>query len=252
MAIDAYIKFGEGTDLGPDNKPLPKIEGDSDDEAHYWWCELRGCDFEMEASERSEEEADTKEEKKSKAELKPITIKKRVDWASCELFTKCCEAAEATTKKADDDDQEKGRIKQVTVEVCRQSGEKFPFLTIKYTGVTVVKYGIDMSGPEPTETITFKAEMTQFEYQRTDADTGEKKGGPVRTGELASYTPQAQGAGGATGAAAAAAAAAEAADAAPGGPDGNGALDGMTATEAGVNANFPGLANPTGFGLLPD
>jgi len=230
---------------------LAGIEGDSDDESHYWWCELRGCDFEMEASERSEDEADTKEEKKSKAELKPITIKKRVDWASTELFTKCCEAAEATTKKADDDDQEKGRIKQVTVEVCRQSGEKFPFLIIKYSGVTVVKYGIDMSGPEPTETITFKAEMTQFEYQRTDADTGEKKGGPVRTGELASFTPAAQGQGGAAGAAATAADAAAAADAA-GGPDGNGSLGGLTATEAGVNANFPGLGSPTGFGLLPD
>ena len=37
-----------------------------------------------------------------------------------------------------------------------------------------------------------------------------------------------------------------------GGPESNGSLDGMTATEAGVNANFPGLASPTGFGLLPD
>ncbi len=250
MASDAYIKFGEGTERGPDNKLLPKIEGDSDDESHYWWCELRGCDFEMEASERSEEDADTKEEKKAKAELKPITIKKRVDWASTELFTKCCEAAEAATKRADDDDQEKGRIKDVTVEVCRQSGDKFPFLIIKYTGVTVVKYGIDMSGPEPTETITFKAEMTQFEYQRTDPDTGAKKGGPVRTGELPSYVPTQQGNG--QGGEAGSDADAAVAVALAGGPDGGGSLNGLTPTEAALNANFPGLGSPTGFGLLPD
>jgi type VI protein secretion system component Hcp len=252
MAVDAYIKFGEGTDRGPDNKLLPKIEGDSDDEQHYWWCELRSCDFDMETSEHAESDEDADEEKKSKAELKPITIKKRVDWASTQLFTLCCEAAESTTKMADAEDSEKGRLKEVFIEVCRQSDNKFPFLVVKYTGVTIVKYGIDMSGPEPSETITFKAEMAQFEYQRTDPETGAKKGGPARTGELPTYVPSAAAGGGGDAAAAAVSAAAIASEAdsvfGPGGMNPNGAGD----AEGALNSSFPGLLNSSSIGLLSD
>ena len=249
MAIDAYIKFGEGTDRGPDNQLLPKIEGDSDDEHHYWWCELRSCDFDLDAAEHSEEESGDDEAKKPKAELKPVTIKKRIDWASTQLFTKCCEAAEATTTRTDEEDSEKGRIQDVTIEVCRQSDAKFPFLKIKYTGVTIVKYGVDMSGPEPSESITFKAETMAFEYQRTHPETGAKQGGPVRTGELTSYVPsQGNGAGG-IGAAALAAAAAAGMDGEDGadGPGANG-LD----AEGALNSSFPGLVTSNDLGLLPD
>jgi len=49
MATDAYIKFGEGSGTSPYGTPLPDIEGDSTDEGHYWWCELRGYDFSLEA-----------------------------------------------------------------------------------------------------------------------------------------------------------------------------------------------------------
>ena len=189
--------------------------------------------------------------KKPKAELKPITIKKRLDWASTSLFTKCCEAAASTTKKTDGDDDEKGRIKDITIEVCRQSDTKFPFLKIKYTGVTIVKYGLDMSGPEPSESITFKAETMQFEYQRTHPETGAKQGGPVRTGKLESYTPGQDGGGAAGAAAAAAVAAAGMGDdddgGAGGGLDGNG-----TDGEGLVNSNFPGLLTTGSLGLLPD
>ena len=52
MATDAYIKFGEGSGTSPYNTPLPDIEGDSTDEKHYWWSELRGYDFALEAGER--------------------------------------------------------------------------------------------------------------------------------------------------------------------------------------------------------
>ena len=52
-SYDSYIKFGESTNLAPDGKSyLPQIEGDSSDETHYWWCELRGYDFSLEAGER--------------------------------------------------------------------------------------------------------------------------------------------------------------------------------------------------------
>src|SRR5436190_2724262 len=117
MASDTYIKFGTGTDKGPEGQELPLILGDSDDFQHFWWCELRGCEFELETGQSSEKDG---KKIKPKIELKPVSIKKRIDWASTGLFMKCIEAAEAATKKADDK-QQKGRLDEVTVHVCRQS-----------------------------------------------------------------------------------------------------------------------------------
>jgi type VI protein secretion system component Hcp len=270
MAFDAYIKFGEGTFVF-DGRPIPLFPGDSDDDAHFWWCELRGCDFQLEADEHSENETETTQDKKGekpRPELKAVTIKKRVDWASTSLFNKCCEAGEANNKKIDDQGEldPKGRIKKVTVEVCRQSGVKFPFLIIEYSGVTVTKYAIDMSGPEPSETITFEAEVLKYTYQRTDPETGAKKDGPVRSGALQNYTQQNQ-ASQAT-SVSASGTAASAASSSPGGSGsggGSGAAAATTATDgdgthvglvsamdAAVNSNYPGLQQGTGFGLLPD
>src|SRR4051812_33267160 len=120
MAFDAYIKFGDGTET-VNGHLVPLFPGDSDDDLHYWWCELRGCDFELDASEKSENEADSahdKKDQKPRPELKAVKIKKRIDWSSTTLFRKCCEAAEAQTKKIDESQQDPpGRIKKVTIEV---------------------------------------------------------------------------------------------------------------------------------------
>src|ERR1043165_4821049 len=113
MAIDAYVKFGEGTDTSPVyGTPLPEIEGDSDDTQHHWWCELRDCGFELENPEQ--DAAGEGADKDKKPFFKQVRLKKRVDWGSTQLFIKCCEAAEATTKKTDEE-KAKGVIKQVTV-----------------------------------------------------------------------------------------------------------------------------------------
>jgi hypothetical protein len=66
MATDAYIKFGEGSGTSPYNTPLPDIEGDSTDEKHYWWCELRGYDFALEAGERDSSADGDKDAEKPK------------------------------------------------------------------------------------------------------------------------------------------------------------------------------------------
>lgn len=260
MPLDAYIKFGESTDLGPDGKTyLPLIPGDSDDKEHYWWCELRDCQFKLDASEHSEkgEKGGTDAAKDvPRPELKSITVKKRVDWASASLFTKCCEAANAKGTKIDDTVPDPpGRIKQVTVHICRQSGKKFPFLVIHYEGVVITDFDIDMSGPEPLETITFSAEKFSFEYQQVDRETGEEKGQPRRTGNLNSYT-QANAASSQAAAApplSVAAAVAAVAAASNGGPSPNGSPATVTSPAGGAGiSNFPGLWREEGFGLLPD
>jgi len=110
MATDVYIKFGESEDRGgPLNTYLPDIEGDSTDAYHYWWCELRECGFDMDTPQQLDEESGQSDDKKPASGFKSVTLRKRVDWASTQLFLKCCQAAMATTTKSTDD-QGDGRI----------------------------------------------------------------------------------------------------------------------------------------------
>jgi type VI protein secretion system component Hcp len=266
MAIDAYVKFGESGDTGgPENTPLPLIEGDSDDAHHYWWCELRDCGFDLEAAERNADAEGDKEKEKPKRKFPKVTMQKRVDWASTQLFIKCCEAAESTTKKTDDDDA-KGVIDQVTVEVCRPAGgDKIPFVTVKYFNVRVTHFSVAMDGPEPSESIEFEFEELVFEYRRTDPYTGkEVQGRPAKTGRLANDagngSPGSSG-GGDSGAGPASPAAGTAGAATPSAGAGavatpagaNGAHAGLaSSTELAVSVNYPGYLGGNGFGLLPD
>jgi type VI protein secretion system component Hcp len=263
MPTDAYIKFGEGSNPSPNDSSvmLPLIEGDSTDETHYWWCELRGYDFSLDAGERDAGSHGTESEK-PKPSFKKVTIKKRVDWASTDLFMKCINAAQATTRKSMTQKESDAVVDQVTIDICKQSTEKFPFLTVKYYGVRVVGYGIDISGPEPSETISFVFEKLDFEYQQTDPYDGSKKEGAVsRARGLQNYkpAPAATATGGVATAASVSTAAAGAAAAGGGGSAANGdgapASNGSSAassTEAAVGANFPGLWGGNGFGILPD
>lgn len=264
MATDAYIKFGESGETSPYGTPLPAIEGDSTDEGHYWWCELRGYDFALEAGERDSGAEGDEDAEKPKPSFKKVTIKKRVDWASSQLFMKCCYAAAATTKKALDD-QDPGKIDRITIDICKQSDDKFPFIVVRYFGVRIVAYAIDMSGPEPAETISFVFEKLELEYQRTDPFTGSKVGATSKALNMENYTPQKpaatpSGAGSVAGAVTTSASTGAAAAAAGGGgggdgdgpPASNGSSGAATPTEASVNANFPGLWGGNGFGILPD
>jgi type VI protein secretion system component Hcp len=266
MATDAYIKFGEGSGTSPYNTPLPDIEGDSTDEKHYWWCELRGYDFSLEAGERDSSAEGDKDKEKPKPSFKKVTIKKRVDWASTQLFMKCCYAAAATTKKVIDE-QDPGKIDRITIDICKQSDDKFPFIIVRYFGVRIVAYAIDMSGPEPAETLSFVFEKLELEYQRTNPFSGAKMGATEKALNMENYAPaKSDGAqSGATSAAGAATSAAStgatgaagAAAGGGGGADGNGApasngSSTASPTEAAVSANFPGLWGGNGFGILPD
>ena len=271
MATDVYIKFGTTKEkIGPRNTPRPLIEGDSTDDLHYLWCELRNCGFDLDAKDpepKPAEDGTTPEadQTKFKATFPKVTLKKRVDWASTQLFIRCCEQAMALSKSKDE--QEQGWIDIVTVEVCRPDGDdKIPFVTVEYHGVRLVRYSIEMSGPEPSESITFEFQKLGFQHIRTDPYTGRVAArDPVtKTGELANSgtgqggTAQVSSGGGvggavtgsvsvAPGAAASASASVAAnsgASATPAGP--------ATSVDIAVNVNFPGLWQGTGFGVLPD
>jgi len=269
MAIDAYVKFGDGDD------DLPEIEGDSDDAEHYWWCELRDCGFELENPEDDPDSSEgTKNTKDPTSYFKAVRLKKRVDWASTQLFIKCCEAAEASTKKTDaeEGDDKKGVIDVVTVHVCRPSAKegerqgerKIPYVVVRYRDVRVTHYKIDISDPEPAEELTLEFDSLEYEFQPTDPYTGLAKGPAEKTFTMDNHgNRQKQ-----TGAAQTAAAAAPAAGAAPAGsgssgagggaaaapspvPASNGSASIATATDLAVLTNFPGAGSLNNSGVLP-
>jgi len=191
MATDVYIKIGTTKEtIGPRNTPRPMIDGDSTDALHYWWCEVRNCGFDLEA--KDPEPAPTEgggnkedDKKRSKAKFQKVTLKKRVDWASTQLFLKCCEQALALAKPKEE--QEQGWIDIVTIEVCRPApGDKLPFVIVEYHGVRLIRYSIDMSGPEPSESITFEFQKLWFQHTRSDPYTGSVPANAVsKTGLLA-------------------------------------------------------------------
>jgi type VI protein secretion system component Hcp len=295
MANDVYVKFGEcEAQGGPLNTKLPDIEGDSTDALHFWWCELRECGFDMETPQQAEGEdgqdgdgssggsssSTSSSKSKPASGFKTVRLRKRVDWASPQLFLKCCQAAMATTTKSTDDDGA-GRIDKVTVEVCRPTSSdqvfvlndgttatinKIPCARVEYKGVRIIRYELSMNGPEPAESITFEFDSLKYTYVQLDPQTGnviDQSG--LKTSWLENHHPEARtsgndntssnggssgtssgGGGGGSGgnstpSPAMAPATAGGAPPAPG-----------SAPDATISVNFPGLWQGTGFGLLPD
>jgi type VI protein secretion system component Hcp len=256
MPTDAYVKFGEDPD-DPENFPL--IEGDCTDEMHYNWCELRDTSFDVTFPDQEKAgEGDSKEKKKQTVHPEKVTLKKRVDWASTQLFLKCCQAAKAKVAKSKAL-QQIGTIDEVTVEVCKAAGQtKFPYVVIKYFGVRVVNYSIDMSEPEPSETIEFEYDSFRFGYQETSPYTGLPVGQMLETTTIegtkdseALAPTDGEASGGGT---------APAGGVVPTGGVGVAGTPGNTGSPAGspstiealADLNYPGRNGGTGLGVLPN
>jgi type VI protein secretion system component Hcp len=273
MPTDVYVKFGTTKEvIGPYDTPRPKIDGDSTDAWHYWWCELRNCGFDLEAKDpepKPSEDGKTPEPEKgkeqSKSKFQKVTLTKRVDWASTQLFTKCCEQALALKKPKNE--QEETWIDTVTVEVCRPAGgDKVAFAVVNYHKVRITHYSVNISAAEPSESITFEFQELDFKHTRTDPFTGRvpAKDAVTKTtmlpnaGTGQSGTAQGTGAepGGGASPGAVPTTAVVALPTGGGGTASSGAgatpAAPATAVEIAVSTNFPGLWQGTGFGVLPD
>jgi type VI protein secretion system component Hcp len=271
MPQDIYVRFGQEDDS---DDSAPVIEGDCTDDRHTDWCELRDTGFSIDNPDKEKTGDDaTKDEKKQTLNFGPVTLKKRVDWASTQLILKCIQASKAKIQK----DEELGTIDDVTVEICKRAGgaSSIPFVIIKYKKVRITEYQLDMSDPEPSESITFEYDKMLYGFQQTSPTTGEPIGQIIWTGgleatkaapasssqgsstaETTSNGSPAAGAAAAGGAAAAAAAAGGAAvqtsaSSAPGAENGSGNSL-ASAADLAIANNFPGLWGPDGFGALPD
>jgi type VI protein secretion system component Hcp len=272
MPTDVYVSFGED-DAGADDDGYhdfgPEILGDCTDEQHFNWCELRDTGFSVTFPHQTKGN-DDKTPEASAQHLEHITLKKRVDWASTRLFLRCCQAAKAKVGKTKAE-KDVGTIHAVYVEVCKDAGKnpnsdfksgKFPYLAVRYLGVRILSFAIDMSGPEPTETIEFEYDAFEMGYQKTNPETGLPEGkfewaAKVEGNKKSTQTEDGSGSGGdsaqqAVSAAGAAVAAQGGAVSSSNGNGASGAGNLANATDTAANNNFPGVWGPAGFGVLPD
>jgi type VI protein secretion system component Hcp len=260
MASDNYVKFGET----PGKPREPYIKGDCTDDDHVDWCELRTSGFHVKFPDTEKSGDDgSKSTDKQTVDLPRVTLTKRVDWASTQLFEKCCEAGKAKIAKSKEE-RDVGSIDKVTIEICKAAGpKKFAFMVVEYSGVRITKFAINMSDPEPSETIEFEYDKFEFKFQPTDPYSGLPQGPLVTTaifegrkekeaeapggGQTQSATATTtSSANGATTTAAAAVVASTASNGAR-------SVGGLSSTvDAGVSATFPGAMAPNGLGLLPD
>ena len=227
-------------------------------------------DDEVAAPSATDSSSSTGDGKTAAAKFKPVTLRKRLDWASPQLFQKCCQAAmdpkpnTGQPPKVIKDDQiqtdySSGTIEVVTVEVCRPAGgEKVMAVKVIYKGVRITRYEISLDGPEPAENITFEFDSLKFVYNQTDAETGEVVDGSpgadtLDTGDLENAEDLNLASGNEPSGTendssdGASPSPAMAPAAAPGSPSAPGAAPDST-----VTVNFPGLWQGTGFGVLPD
>jgi type VI protein secretion system component Hcp len=195
MPTDAYVKFGEGDkDPNDSSKTMPKYLGDCTDADHYWWCQLRDTNFGLTFPDQEKGgESDGKAAEDFTVHFDKVKLTKRVDWASTQLFMMCCYAGKAKIAKTKEE-REAGNIDRVTVHVCKAAGnKKFPFAIIEYYQVRIINFKVDMSGPEPSETIEFECDKLRFGYQKTNPYTGLPVEGIIWTGMIeARKTPPTQ------------------------------------------------------------
>ena len=258
MPADNFVKFGDD----PANKVEPYIKGDCSDEDHVDWCELRGAGFEIQQEKADDKNDQAKKAQEKNPTLAKVSLTKRVDWASTQLFQKCCQAGKAKINK-DKDEKSDAIIDKVTVEICRTAGEKkFPFAIIEYSNVRITRFKINMNDPEPSETIEFEYDKFEFKYQPTNPETG-KPDGPILTTAIIEgrkYTELEAGAaasdssGAATGNAQAGAnTTAAVAGGAVATSSGSRSVAALTSSvDSAISANFPGALPANGLSLLPD
>ncbi len=160
MAFDAFMQIDKsykGSDLS----------GESTDSLHSNWIQLSEYGFgvsQPHAGSRSDSGAATG----GRADFDAFTCKKSVDKASNALMIVCA--------KGD-------HLPKITVEICRATGDKTPFVKLIFTDCIITKHTITGSGGSegemPTEDLEFNFGSVEFSYQATDHKSGALVGGMI-------------------------------------------------------------------------
>jgi type VI secretion system secreted protein Hcp len=151
MAIDMFLKVSD-------------IIGESQDKQHYEWIEVLSFSFgasQKSAGERSTGGAASAE----RVSMQDFSIVKALDKASPKLFLACCNGK---------------HIPEVTLELCRATGDKSKYMEYKMKSVLVSSFrkGGSAQGGEglPLEEVSFNFGEIAWTYTATDHKTGKRKG----------------------------------------------------------------------------
>jgi type VI secretion system secreted protein Hcp len=137
------------------------IPGESTDEKHKDWIEILSYSHGVSqsgAGSRSSGGAATS----GKCNHQDFSVVKTLDKASPELNLYCCNGK---------------HIKKMTLQLCRATGEKQPYMDYLFEDVIISSVSIGGGGGGiPTESVTFNYGKLNWVYVETDHETGKKKG----------------------------------------------------------------------------
>jgi len=151
MAFDAFLK-------------IDGVEGESTDDKHKNWIEILSFNFGASqpfTGSRSSGGAAAAE----RADISDFSVVKTLDKASPKLFLHCCKGT---------------HYKEVTLELCRATGDKIKYMEYKMSDVLVsaVRPGGSASGgePLPLEEVALAFGKIELTYTQTDHKTGKPAG----------------------------------------------------------------------------
>ena len=137
------------------------IPGESTDEKHKDWIEILSYSHGVSqsgAGSRSSGGAATS----GRCSHQDFSIVKTLDKASPELNLYCCNGK---------------HIKKMTLQLCRATGEKQPYMDYLFEDVIISSVSIGGGGGGiPTESVTFNYGKLNWVYVETDHETGKKLG----------------------------------------------------------------------------
>lgn len=137
------------------------IPGESTDEKHKNWIEVLSYSHgvsQMGAGSRSTGGAATG----GRCDHQDFSIVKELDKATADLNLVCCNGK---------------HIKKITLELCRATGDKQPYMKYELEDVVISSVSIGGGGGGiPTESVTFNYGKINWVYTETDHQTGKKKG----------------------------------------------------------------------------
>ena len=150
------------------------IPGESTDDAHPEWIDL--VSYSHSIGDSGKVESGTAESRTTgPVDHEDFSVTKVLDKASPLLYTKCCDGT---------------HIAEITVELCRATGDKQCYMKYQFTDVIVtsVSTGGSTSESLPLEYVTFNYGKVEWTYTETDHKTGEPKGDVKASWDMTSAT----------------------------------------------------------------
>lgn len=150
MAFDVFLK-------------IATIPGECTDDKHKDWIEL--LSYHHGVSQPTSGSASSGSRGSGRSDHQEFTVVKRIDKASPKLFLACCNGE---------------HINEITVELCRATGDKQKYMVYKMSDVMVRSVRPGGSAKDanevPLEEVAFAYGKIEQEYVETDHKSGKAKG----------------------------------------------------------------------------